>query len=760
MRPRKYYPAVCVLLTVLLTASSSAQFSGTAAHDYIKKLCEPEFRGRKTGEPGSREAALWIAERFQEWGLRPGGDAGFIQEFPMLVTVQKETAELTLENGLFGRAVYTDGNDFVLYFNSGSGRGRADVVFAGFGISEPRKGRDDYAAIDARGKAVLIYRNTPKDGQDWSKENGRDYKMNTAAAHGAVAVLMLEQREFPVKGATIPAAGYQPGLPAYTISKKVARDFFQGTMKQMDEVLREAERSEQSFPMNRSIVFRARVDRRAEGVGENVVGILPGSDPELKAEVIVVGGHMDHNGLAPSGHLYPGADDNASGTAVVMELARLLASREEPLKRTVIFAGFGGEEQGLLGSTFFAAYPPVEAGRICAMFNFDMEGTGDGGAGFGGLNYFPRLLGKAVENVPEEQRPRLRVTRGWGFGGSDHAPFIQQGIPAIGFFSTGGHPFYHRVEDTPETINPASLQFVGDRAAELLVALADAERSLLYNGNARGRCFVLFGDQIDFAPLPKGKFEKCLHHLAGVAPAYAHRAVAVDIGSWQAKDLCRSLNAAEKQIRESGDLLLYENSGALGAAAGSGSIAAALGLNGTAGLAGDADLLHDLAKLGLSVLHIDDTGDPVFSDGMISDWGRTVLDICAEGKVLVDLCFADGAYLKRITACAKGATLAHAGVEAMLADLPACKEVLENSHVIISLFSEDGDAGQISQLMDRVDVSRLHLEARGHRGSKEVPHIYETVQKLYELRTAISGPEKAYDEMTALLGGNLRRVLY
>lgn len=758
MHPKKHIPVIFYILTVLIAAPLFSQFSGTSAHDYIKKLCGPEFRGRKTGEAGSREAALWIADRFQQWGLQPGGNKGYIQEFPLLVTMQKETGVLTLENGLFGRAVYADGNDFVLYFNSGSGNGRAEVVFAGFGISEPQKGRDDYAEIDVNGKAVLICRNTPKDGQDWSKENGRDYKMNTAAAHGAVAVLMLEQREFPVKGATIPAAGYQQSLPAFFISRKVARDFFQGTMKQMDAVLKAAERSPQSFPMHRSITFGARVDRKADGWGENAVGILPGSDPELKDEVIVIGGHMDHNGLAPSGHLYPGADDNASGTAVVMELARVLASRDTQLKRTVIFVGFGGEEQGLLGSTWFTSHPPVPADRICAMFNFDMEGTGDGGGGFGGINYFPHLLRKTIERVPDDQRSRLRVTRGWGFGGSDHAYFIEQGIPAIGFFSTGGHPFYHRVEDTPETINPASLQFVGDRATELLVTLADAGRSLLYNGNARGRCFLLFGDQVDFSPLAKGMFDKCVHHMTGVAPAYAHRAVAVDISSWQA-DLYRSLQAAEKQIQENEDLSLYENSSALGAAAGSGKLAVACGLNGTAALNGDADLLRNLAKLELRVLHIGDMDDPIFSDGCLNDWGRTVLKICGDTKTLLDLDIADTACLKQVTETAKGPVLIHVGVETVLSDPAAFKAPAAAGSCVLSLSSEDGDAGQISQLMDRLDMHRLHLEAPGHKKNADVPHIYETVQKLYELRCALRGKEKAYTEMTALLGGNLRAAL-
>ncbi|MCI0495392.1 M28 family peptidase, partial [candidate division KSB1 bacterium] len=369
---RKMILALAVVLGLSVLAFGQERFNGKQAAGYIEHLCKPEFEGRKTGLPGARKAADWIGSQFKAWGLLPGGDNGtFIQEYPMLVTHQKKTAQLKLNNGMFGPITYQDENDFHLYFNSGSGKVKAEVIFVGFGISEPQKGWDDYLGVDVTGKIALIYRGTPADGQDWSAENERDYKMQRATKHGAAGLIIFE-RDWAIRGGTIHEEGYNPHLPTLGISKKVARDIFQGTYRNLDHTIRDLAKLPQSFATGKTISIEALVEKIEPGIGENVISILQGNDPVLKDEFIVIGAHMDHNGISPDGHAYVGADDNASGTAVIMELARVVASRKNELKRSVVFIGFGGEEQGLRGSKYFSEHPTIPAEKICLMFNFDM----------------------------------------------------------------------------------------------------------------------------------------------------------------------------------------------------------------------------------------------------------------------------------------------------------------------------------------------------------------------------------------------------
>ncbi len=150
-------------------AQAPDKFSGERALGYVAELCKPEFGGRFTGQPGATRAAEWIGSEFARWGLTPAGDDdGWLQRYPMIVTEQLDRAKLRLTNGAFGPVDYQEGNDFTVYMNSGSGRITTEVLFAGFGISEPAMGRDDYAGIDARARIVLIYRGLPADDQDWS----------------------------------------------------------------------------------------------------------------------------------------------------------------------------------------------------------------------------------------------------------------------------------------------------------------------------------------------------------------------------------------------------------------------------------------------------------------------------------------------------------------------------------------------------------------------------------------------------------------
>lgn len=764
---------VVIAIYILNIAFSFAQdrFSGENAYQYIEALCRPEFGGRKTGQPDCRESAIWIGEQFKKWGLEPGGGNGtFLQDFPMLVTTQMKTSILELKNGLFGPIKYQEGNDFVVYFNSGSNTIETEVIFAGFGISEPEKGWDDYAGIDVAGKIVLVYRGTPDGKEEIMGEYDRNYRNRTAGEKGAAGILVMSSREAPVLGVTIREKGYQPKLASAAVSKKLARDIFQGTMKNMSHVLADLKKSPQSFATGKIMKMMADVRHDKQGVGENAIGILPGSDPVLKNEYIVVGGHMDHNGTLPSGHLYPGADDNASGTAVVMELARALSRRKTPLRRSVVFAGFGAEEQGLLGSLHFADQPTIPLDQICAMFNFDMEGNGNGGGSVGGRNYFPALVDDALSDLSELDRKKLRLGRGWGFGGSDHAPFIQQGIPAMGFHSTGRHPFYHRVEDKVELINRESLQFVGDRAYELIVALGDHPQSLLYDGLHQGRCFTLFGDQVDLSmsPCRKKQLKSDPLTLINSLAEFGLRYMVMDLSTWSTEgDLLSAFYEGDKWISSTKNVIRYSGTRSLTRTVSGGSMAVGFGLKGTEPLKENERVLSQLCQLGLDVLQISDVDDPIFNGASLSEWGQIVLQTLQKEKVLLSIQLKDHRLIRALLEDYRGKTLLHMSSEAavMAADAHGLSET--DKVIWMIQCGAKANAAQLSDLMNKELNKVLHFypeklcdSSEGEQSCRPASanSFHALIQRLYELRVKAGDNASAYDEMVQVLGGNLKKM--
>jgi Zn-dependent M28 family amino/carboxypeptidase len=208
-----------------------------------------------------------------------------------------------------------------------------------------------------------------------------------------------------------------------------------------------------TFALDARIGLSVEARHFADGIGFNVVAYLPGSDPLLKGECVVLGAHFDGCGRH-LGILFPGADDNASGSAMVMEIARAFALSGIRPKRTLAFVLFGGEEMGLLGSTYYAAHVPAPLKNIDAMFNFDMEG--EGARAFTQFSQEPAALKEAMEKadgydpIIAGSRPLKEV----GVRSSDFAPFFLQGIPCAAFYSDGPHLHYHAAGDTIFRINP------------------------------------------------------------------------------------------------------------------------------------------------------------------------------------------------------------------------------------------------------------------------------------------------------------------
>ncbi len=492
MKPKRHFIFVLVL-AVFLSPSAVAAENPTPdvqkalnsiqpfdAYTITKILASEKYAGRLTGHEGYTAAAKWAAGQFKQWGLRPfSREAGYLQPYasPYVIVDKAEMTLLLQEKAAGAKEAAVKEirlqpeKDFLPLLFSDSGDRTAELVFAGWGISAPDLGYDDYAGIDATGKFVLCFRGTP-DSTDkrFETHDHHRFRMKIAKSKGAFGLIYIYDEI-----ASNPNGDWIEAFLPAEINTRIADMILQEKSIASADLKKDLTTYKKplSFPLKTKVRLRVESRHFPDGIGYNVVGIVPGSDPGLSKECLVIGGHFDHNGRH-MGLLFPGADDNASGSAVVMEIAEAFAKLTKKPRRTVIFVLFGGEEKGLMGSEYFVGHLPPGFDKVNTMFNFDMVGEGDR-AGIGYSADSPEL--KELLEEADTHVKTLRGAypiRGVGVRGSDHAPFFQKGIPCVSFHSNGPHLYYHQTGDTIYRINPDIMADIGRLA--FLAALARADR--------------------------------------------------------------------------------------------------------------------------------------------------------------------------------------------------------------------------------------------------------------------------------------------
>ncbi|MHC4600876.1 MAG: M28 family peptidase, partial [Planctomycetota bacterium] len=374
-------------------------------------LASDAYEGREAGTKGAILAACYIARMFEQYGLEPGGDSGsFFQHFSLqggasgtgklgdAVLVEVRLA-VRGKNLLLRRFDYE--KDYLPFHFSASAYVQGNVVFAGYGISAPEHGYDDYRGLDVKGKIVLVLSHEPQeadpesvfDGTALTKHAEPRVKAALAEKNGAIGLMVVpnpehhEKDPVHVDGVTAwpPEGGAEPlGIVCLRVSRRVVREVLRLEKKKLDKLQSAIDRSLK--PSNVKIkkgTVALRVAAQADtGMARNVVGIYEGSDPVLKEECVVIGAHFDHIGYGnfasrgKRGQIHNGANDNASGTAGVITLARVFTELGIRQKRTLVFAAFDGEEKGLLGSKHYVGRPTVPLDKTVAMLNMDMIGRG------------------------------------------------------------------------------------------------------------------------------------------------------------------------------------------------------------------------------------------------------------------------------------------------------------------------------------------------------------------------------------------------
>lgn len=494
-----------LFLVVLLGASPQPEevITAGALLEEVRILASPEMTGRGVGTAGIERAADHIIRKFQEAGLKPGGTEGYRQTFPVItgLKVGATTKMVVTEGSSAKEAEAVSGDLFTPFGFSDDGTAEGEVVFAGYGITAPELNYDDYAGVDVTDKIVLVMTHEPREKDEKSPFRDPEayrytevrYKAINAREHGARALIVVEdplghrgeaEELFAIRGV---AGGSRAGILAINARRSVAERLLGPTGKTLLELQQQIDRSLQphSLPLPK-VQVAIRVELIEErGTTANIIGVLPGSDPVLRETAIVVGAHYDHLGLggeyslAPSryGEIHVGADDNASGTAALILLARAIA-RHGGAKRTLIFAAFSAEELGIVGSSHYAKSSPFAMEKTVAMVNLDMVGRLTNRT----LYVFGVKTGKEFSGVLEEvnRGGNLALKLGGdGYGPSDHTSFYSRKVPVL-FFFTGPHGDYHRPSDTVDKLNAEGLAEVTRLVYRVIGHLANRPEPVTY----------------------------------------------------------------------------------------------------------------------------------------------------------------------------------------------------------------------------------------------------------------------------------------
>ncbi len=471
-------------------------FEARRAREIINSIASDQYQGRQPGHLGGDDAEYFLANKLSSYGVYQGGDNSYFQDVPVLVTDEKQ-ATLTLMDHPLGKVPFLLGSDYTLITHSGSGSVLAPVVLVGHGYVRPDKDRDDYAGADVKGKIVVILRGYPESPWDFHEDFERRHTLQWAEERGAAAVLWYQGPRI-INGAAIPEANYNPKMPMAFVADRVLSLLLDGTgytLKTYQDKIKSA-----PFPLEtgKRMFFKASVSKSKNHVAHNVLGLIHGTDPVLRNEYVVIGAHMDHIGMNANGVIYNGANDNASGTAVISELARSLAAN--PPKRSVLICHFTGEELGLLGSEYFAANPTVPLQNMVCMMNFDMSGHGKPHIEMGGGTALGATWDEYVASLDSADREKVSFYREDGHGASDNLSFLQIGVPAIAFWSDGDHIYYHSYSDDPEWIKDEVLQEMGDRAESFLRFVANRPGSLAYRADSL-KLMTTYAEVLDFKGL-------------------------------------------------------------------------------------------------------------------------------------------------------------------------------------------------------------------------------------------------------------------
>ncbi len=543
-RPTDFVLSLALLLSALtLRAETELSEQAQIFQEHVRYLASEELAGRGTGDEGNDKAADYIARFFLNNGVKKIGDS-YLQPFTATTGVKLgpgNAASSTLFVARYGmprdkarrvQRSFVAGKDYMPLGFSQSATIKGDLLFAGFGITAKDVEYDDYATIDAKGKVVVVLRGSPEQNDFHGPHNDRLHdphslfnkyaalttKAINAREHGALGIVFVTPQGdssevlMPLR---LERMANDLGIVAVHFNRKaIAKLFPPKSSLQTTETKMYASKTPHSFEFGNAEMELTVKLEFTESRTANVIGSVRGSDDALKDEYIVVGAHYDHLGMGGHGSrhsgrepaIHFGADDNASGTAMMMELAAAVA--KNPLPRSVVFMGFSGEEMGLLGSNYYVKNPLIPLDKTVYMLNFDMVGRLKDSKltamGSGTSPVLPALFDFLAARHPVE----LSINED-GFGPSDHTSFYSHKVPVSMIF-TGTHDDYHTPADTWDKLNYEGMTTIYAFAKELLDEVANSPERPAYqqtkaSASKGGMGFSIYlGTVPDYSDHPRG----------------------------------------------------------------------------------------------------------------------------------------------------------------------------------------------------------------------------------------------------------------
>lgn len=509
-----------VLLTVAGLNAQKPGFSRSELKKHIRYLSSAPLEGRLTGSKGDSLAALYIRNKLESYGFRPLKEDGF-QAFKVTKRIVSGKGNRLAING----SQVPDKDFMPLAFSSDDSLS-AEVIFAGYGfnIKTDSLTWNDYNGIDVKNKWVLLLRADPepdKPSSYFMQYSSDRNKTLIARDMGAAGVLLVSGNAYDSKDDFEPlnTEGFSVNIPVLRIKRETADQILSASGKNIKDIEKEINGKRQSvvFPTGTTISGKAEIIRETAGT-RNVVMILPGEDPALANEYIVIGAHFDHLGMGGPGSssravdttgIHPGADDNASGVASMLELARKFSNTKNSHKRSIVCIAFTGEEEGLLGSKHFTEDPGIDLAKVNAMINLDMVGRLDEEkllhiSGVGTAEGLKEL----VRTKTDTSNIKL-ILSDEGYGPSDHSSFYGKNIPVL-FFFTGAHLDYHTPADSWDKINYDGIVDISNIVYNIAQELSSTEKKLSFReagpkvtASTRRMKSVTLGIMPDFAGVVK-----------------------------------------------------------------------------------------------------------------------------------------------------------------------------------------------------------------------------------------------------------------
>ena len=516
---KKIFFVIFALTGFLFAQDNNPEITAKELQDHINYLASDELEGRMTGTPKLSEAAEFLKNEFKSYGLEPLFNGGYFQEFPFMeklelgknvLTISGKSCELSKEFIPLG---FTDNNVV-----------QGNIVFAGYGISAKDLDYDDYTNVDVKDKIVVVFRNHPDMKTPHSKfdqYSSLRYKTTTARDKGAAGIIFIntkDSKEDALVDLKYDDAAKITGISSVSV-KRANLNFLPLTdlQNQIDSTLKS-----KSFlidpPVNVSLTTEV---KEVKGTSVNVGGIIKAANNKFPGEYLVIGAHFDHLGWGGQNSLYMGepaihngADDNASGTSGLLELAEKFSSIKDKLDRDIVFISFSGEELGLLGSSFVVNNFPLPIENDIAMINMDMIGRLNDKNDL--IVYGTGTSSKWKNILDDKNEYDFTLTfNDEGFGPSDHSSFYGKKIPVL-FFFTGTHSDYHKPSDDADKINGSGEEKVVKYVFDVALAIANSATRPDYISVERKDTGTMTGTKVYVGTVPDFAGEVDGYKLGGV----------------------------------------------------------------------------------------------------------------------------------------------------------------------------------------------------------------------------------------------------